>query len=209
MALRIDRHAARGFTLIELVLALSILAIMITMMFGGLRVGLRAWQRGEAHAEALEHARGVTQLLKQTLDGIYPWHGKTEQLGPLQLLFKGEAERLSFVTVSPPLPFAAPIAFTAVTLSMSADSTPGLAIREKALPSYNPFEEVAPDLVVPSATAIHFSYLRASDGEWVETWDVGQERTLTQAVKVTLTTAVDGRVQEVPSITVQVRVTTP
>ena len=44
------RRAPSGFTLIELVLALSIVAIMVTMLFSGLRVGLRAWQSGEDRA---------------------------------------------------------------------------------------------------------------------------------------------------------------
>jgi len=34
----------RGFTLIELVLALSIVAAMLAIVFGGLRVAIRAWQ---------------------------------------------------------------------------------------------------------------------------------------------------------------------
>jgi prepilin-type N-terminal cleavage/methylation domain-containing protein len=52
---------ARGFTLIELVLALSILAIMITVLFGGLRMGLRAWQQGEDRPAVLQQGIGETQ----------------------------------------------------------------------------------------------------------------------------------------------------
>jgi len=209
MALRTLRRAEWGFTLIELVLALSILAVMITILFGGVRVVLRAWQRGEERAGTLQHARSTAALLDQSLSGIYPWRGKTDQLSPFQLIFQGEAERLSFVTVSPPLPLAAPIAFTAVTLSMNATGAPGLAIREKALPDYNPFEEVTPGLIEPSITAIRFRYLRASDGTWVETWDAAHEQTLPQAVEVAVTETINGRPEEQPPITIPIRVTTP
>ena len=74
-----SQRGDRGFTLIELVLALSILAIMVTILFGGLRVGLRAWERGEAKASSLQRSRSVTQLLEEALGGIYPYTGLSEQ----------------------------------------------------------------------------------------------------------------------------------
>jgi general secretion pathway protein J len=204
------RRAARGFTLIELVLALSIVAVMLTILFGGLRVGLRAWQRGEERAEALEHARSMTQLIEQTLSGTYAFQGQVDQNTQSRILFLGEAEKVSLVTTSPPLPLPAPIAFTAVTFAMEAGAAFGLAIREKALPNFDPFETVRPSLVDPTVTAIRFRYLRDSEGgSWEETWDGGEERALPRAVEVTLTTMINGRLQEQSPITVPVHVTTP
>ena len=205
------RRGERGFTLIELVLALTIVAVMLTILFGGLRVSLRAWQRGEERAETLQHARSETQLLEQALSGIYPFRGKLEKdSAEVIIFFRGEARRLSFVTVSPPVPFPAPIAFTAVTLSMDAGRSPGLAIREKVLPNFSPFEEVTPTLVDPTITAVRFRYLRDADaGSWEESWDAGEERTLPQAVEVTLTATINGRVLEQSPLTVPIRVNTP
>ena len=189
------RHLERGFTLIELVLALTIVAVMVTLLFGGLRVGLRAWQRGEERAAVLQHARSVTQLLQESLGGIYAYRGRADQDTPSDvLLFQGEAERLSFVTVSPPMSLPAAIAFVAVTLSMDAGDAPGLAIREKAS-----------SVVDPTITAIRFRYLR-DDGTWEETWDGQDERMVPRAVEVTLTAMMNGRVQQAPPITVPIRV---
>ena len=204
------RRAERGFTLLELVLALSIVAVMLTILFGGLRVGLRAWQRGEERAETLEHARSMNQLIEQTLAGTYPFQGRIDQSTQARVLFQGEAEKASFVTMSPPLPLPAAVAFTAVTLSMEAGASFGLAIREKALPNFDPFETVRPSLVDPTVTGIRFRYLRDPDGgTWEDTWDGVHERGLPRAVEVTLTTMINGRVQEQAPITVPVRVTTP
>ena len=200
------RHPERGFTLIELVLALSIVAIMVTMLFGGLRVGLRAWQRGEERAAVLQHTRSVTQLLQDALAGTYAYRGRAEEATPGEvLMFQGGADRLSFVTVSPPISLPAPIPFVAVTLSMDAGNAPGLAIREKALPNFNPFETVAPSAVDPTITAIRFRYLR-DEGTWEETWDGPVERIVPRAVEVTLTAMTNGRVQQAPPITVPIRV---
>jgi general secretion pathway protein J len=205
-----NRTSDRGFTLIELVLALSILALMMTVLFGGLRVGLRAWQRGEERAEKLEHGRSMTLLLEQTLGGAYPYQGKLDDNGQAQVLFQGEPDKLSFVTTTAPAPFPAPLAFTAVTLSMEGGRTPGLAIREKPVPNFDPFEEVAPSLVDPTITAIRFRYLRdAEGGSWEETWKGVDERTVPRAIEATLTAVINGRTEEQPPITVPLRVTKP
>lgn len=198
------RRAAPGFTLIELVLALTIVAILVTMLFGGLRVGLRAWQRGEERAAALQHARSMRRFLEDALAGTYWYLGQTDQNNTTPvLLFKGDAERLSFVTVSPPLPVPLPIPFMAVTLSMDAGNAPGLAVREKALPNFDPFEEVAPSVVDPTIASIGFRYLRAG-GDWQDTWDGAEERALPQAVEVTVTPLVEGRVEQPPPVVIMI-----
>jgi prepilin-type N-terminal cleavage/methylation domain-containing protein len=203
------RRLAPGFTLIELVLALSILAVMITVLFGGLRMGLRAWQRGEDRAAALQHARSMTQLIDEALGGTYGYAGVAKQgTATPVIFFKGQSERLSFVTASPPISPAAAIPFVAVTLSIDAGTAPGLAIREKALPNFDPFETVAPSVVDPTITAIRFRYLREA-GSWEESWDAVEEHALPQAVEVTLTSMVNGRAQESTPITVPIRVNAP
>jgi prepilin-type N-terminal cleavage/methylation domain-containing protein len=40
----------RGLTLIELVIALSLVGALLVIMFSRLRVGLTAWSRGESRA---------------------------------------------------------------------------------------------------------------------------------------------------------------
>lgn len=203
-------RAEAGFTLIELVLALTILAMMVTILFGGFRVGLRAWQGGEARAEALQHTRSMTRFVEGALGGIYPYRARLEKDGPVQIAFKGERDRVSFVTVSPPVPFQVPIAFTAVTVSMAEGETPGLAIQEKALPNFDPFEPVPPSLVDPTVTSVRFRYLRDVDGgNWEESWDAAEELTLPRVVEVTLSSSVSGKSIEHPPIRIPVRVTTP
>jgi general secretion pathway protein J len=194
------RRRPPGFTLIELVLALSIVAIMVTMLFGGLRVGLRAWQRGEARAAALQQSRGIRQLLEEGLAGAYWYVGRPQEdaASPV-LLFKGEAERLSFVTVSPPMPLSTPLPFVAITLSVDAGSAPGLAIREKALPNFDPFEAVAPSVVDPTIAAIRFRY-QGSEGGWEDAWDSADQNTLPQAIEMTLTPTAVGPEQPEPIV---------
>jgi prepilin-type N-terminal cleavage/methylation domain-containing protein len=198
------RHPA-GFTLIELVLALSIVAIMVTMLFSGLRVGLRAWQRGEERAAVLQRSRSMSQILEDALSGTSWYVALPDDITVTPvLLFKGEADRVQFVTGSPPIPLSATIPFVAVTLAVETGETPGLTIREKALPNFDPFEAVAPSVVDPTVSAIKFRYMR-DGGSWEETWDGTEERALPQSIEVTLTETVNGRMEERPPIVVPFR----
>jgi len=199
----------RGFTLIELVLALSIVAAMLAIVFGGLRVAIRAWQSGEQRTETLQHARSLSALLSQSLGGTTAYLAASEPGAQADVLFQGEPDKLSFVTVAPPFPLPAPIAFTAVTLSVDEGERPGFAVREKALPNDDPFELGTPIAVDPSLTAVHFRYLRDIPDSWEEQWDGVQERSLPKAVEVTLTAMVGGQAVEQPPVLVSIRVNAP
>ncbi len=203
------RRSERGFTLLELVLALSIVAAMLAIVFGGLRVGIRAWQRGEERSESLQHARSLAALLSQSLGGTLAYLGPAAAGVQQEVLFQGEPDKLSFVTVSPPFPLSAPIVFTAVTLSVDEGERPGFAIREKALPNEDPFEQGTPVLVDPTLTAVRFRYLRDAEGSWEDRWDGAQERSLPRAVEVTLTAMVGGQAVEQAPVSVAMRATAP
>src|SRR4029450_7697908 len=70
------RHHDRGFTLIEILLALGIGAVLLVSVFGAVRAGLAAWGRGEARAAALEHSRSLAQVLGRAVAGTYPYRGQ-------------------------------------------------------------------------------------------------------------------------------------
>ena len=63
-------NAERGFTLVELIIALAIVGALLAVAFGGLRVALAAWRQGEDRAEAHQHARGVAlaQLVQEMME---------------------------------------------------------------------------------------------------------------------------------------------
>ncbi len=186
----------RGFTLIELLLALTLVAALLAITFGSLRVGLAAWRQGGERAEV--------QVLARGLGAAHPYQGEARAGSQPPIIFEGEAERLSFVTATPPFPAALPIAFTAVQLAVEGGEAPGLAVRQKALPNTDPFERVAPVLVDRSVTAVTFRYLRDAPGSWEERWDAATEQRLPRAVEITITTSIGGREVEHPPFTVSI-----
>jgi general secretion pathway protein J len=199
------RAGRRGFTLIEVVIALTITATLLVVMFAGLRVGLAAWQRGDARAEALQRTRSITQVVTRSLAATHPYQVPATAREPARLLFEGEPDRVAFVTAAAPFPAAGPIAYTAVTLSQ--DTSAGLAIRQKALPNDKPFERLPPAVVDSAVTAVAFRYLRESDRAWTERWDTATEKVLPVAIEVTLTIAQAARTVQQPPLLISLPVT--
>ena len=201
------RDSRRGFTLIEVIIALTIAATLLVVMFAGLRVGLAAWQRGDERAEALQRERSITEILTSALAATHPYQVAARGREPAHLLFEGEPDRVAFVTTAAPFPAAQPIAYTAVTLSQDAGS--GLAIRQKALPNDQPFDRLAPTVVDATVTTVAFRYLRESDRAWTDRWDVAAEKALPVAIEVTLTIARGARAVERPPLLISLPVTAP
>jgi general secretion pathway protein J len=200
------RDSRRGFTLIEVIIALTIAATLLVVMFAGLRVGLAAWQRGDERAEALQRERSITEILTSALAATHPYQVAARGREPAHLLFEGEPARVAFVTAAAPFP-AQPIAYTAVTLSQDAGS--GLAIRQKALPNDQPFDQLPPTVVDATVTTVAFRYLRESDRAWTDRWDVAAEKALPVAIEVTLTIARGARAVERPPLLVSLPVSAP
>lgn len=202
------RAGRRGFTLIEVVIALTISATLLVVLFAGLRVGLAAWQRGEESAEALERTRSITQVINRSLGATYPYNAPATIKEPAHLLFEGAPDRLAFVTSAAPFPAAEPIAYTAVTLAHDPDA--GLAIRQKVLPNEDPFERLPPAAVDGAVSAIAFRYLTDdSQRTWTDRWDAAASKTLPLAIEVTLTTAQGARSVKQPPLMITLRVPAP
>jgi general secretion pathway protein J len=199
-------RAVRGFTLVEVVLALSIAAAILAIVFGGLRVALAAWSKGEARAARLDHARGVIVLLERALDGAFPYHFVAPQAREPHVLFDGRPDRVTFATLAPPFPGAVPIAFTAV--SLSSEET-GLTLRQQLLPSLLVLDRLAPVLVDRETAAVRFRYLGQEPGAWQEAWDMSREETIPRAVEITLVGRDGARGAAAQVLTVPIRAAMP
>jgi general secretion pathway protein J len=200
----VRRRGERGFTLLEVLIAISIVGMLLVIAFGGLRVALSAWRQGDDRADGHQHIRGVALVVTRGLGAAYPYLG-TRGLSPDRVvLFKGEERRIEFVTQAPPFPLAAPIAFTAVVIALEEGEQPGLVIRERALPNRDPFTDAPVVFRDPSVTALTLSYMDDGGG-WKDAWEGESEEKIPRAVKVTVGTAAGTRSYTLPALTVSLR----
>ncbi len=210
MTMRARRPAgASGFTLLELLIALSIVGALLAIAFGGLRVALTAWARGEDRAELHQHARGIAQILGRSVGAAYPYKGALGEAPELRLLFRGSENRLELVTQAAPLPSGVPAAFTAVVIALEDDAQGrALVVRQRVLPNREPFTLATVVLRDPALQALELRYL-GEDGNWVETWDADVEQKLPLAIRIRFSIARDGKLEPAPPMTVSLRTVSP
>ncbi|MGQ9369545.1 prepilin-type N-terminal cleavage/methylation domain-containing protein [Azospirillum sp. ST 5-10] len=91
-------RTAAGFTLLELLIAATVLGLLMAVLAGGLHFGLAAWRAGERRADAVEAPAAVQALLRERIERAYPL---SRRRGEPAILFEGGRERLRLVTVLP------------------------------------------------------------------------------------------------------------
>jgi general secretion pathway protein J len=88
-----------GFTLIELLLSLSILSIILVVILGALRIGVRAWEKGENVLAVQQRARTILdQLTRQLTSASVLMSAQEEQ--PL-VQFTGNGQTIEFTSGRP------------------------------------------------------------------------------------------------------------
>lgn len=90
---------ARGFTLLELVVALLLLALMSALLYGSLSLSANSWDKGEAKAQQASDMRLTEEFLRQALSAQHPllFHKVADQ----PLYFLGASDSLSFAAALP------------------------------------------------------------------------------------------------------------
>lgn len=92
-------RASRGFTLLETLVALTLLAVMLTLLFAGLRTGIRAWDAGTGRGDRADQVLLAFSFVRKELTAAFPWRLKDPL--SVKLAFRGERERLRFVSMRP------------------------------------------------------------------------------------------------------------
>jgi general secretion pathway protein J len=192
------RADGRGFTLVEVMLAVSILAVIVLLATAALRVGLRAWEVGQRRVELQQEARALVEVVGEALAGASPYEGRLGLNPERVLLFEGEPEEVRFVTSAPPLMLDAPVApFHAVVLGRKGQDA--LRLIERLVPTDEPFGPGPERVLSRSITRFNLAY-RDGSGAWQERWDGREAGGLPTAVRLEL--AIGGLVPTAPAVVI-------
>src|SRR5262249_51205561 len=105
-------------------------------------------------------------------------------------------------------PSADPVAFTAVTLTLTTGAAGGPPVSPKVLPNEKPFDkDLRPIFVDGAVTRIRFRYPKEANAGGVGDWDGAVEKALPVSIEVTLTIVQGGHAVEQPPLIVSVPVT--
>ncbi|MBZ0104733.1 MAG: prepilin-type N-terminal cleavage/methylation domain-containing protein [Sulfuricella denitrificans] len=88
-----------GFTLLELLIGLALLGLILALMFGGLRLGIRSWDAGALASEDMARVRVFEGFVRRQLNEVYPYMWKPA--GSQALAFRGDPDAIRYVGFLP------------------------------------------------------------------------------------------------------------
>jgi len=91
-----------GSTLIELLISITLVGVILVIIMGAFRIGIRAWEAGERDVENFQRQQIVLSLLKRQLASVC-WRPIPLE-GEEPFVFEGEADVLDFVSTAAIVP---------------------------------------------------------------------------------------------------------
>jgi len=195
-------NGTRGFTLVELVIAMTLMALIGVGLSGVLVIGARSASSAERKTEQARRYRMATELIVRQLRSTaalrLPEDESEEQgEGEDVAYFVGESERLSFITASPQTPENSGLAVVDLwvedgQLMMSESPYFLLASQGRIGAEFEDLTFAA--TLLYDVESVSFEYQR-SDLErdtWANTWDASEEDALPAAVRIEVKPSVDG-----------------
>jgi general secretion pathway protein J len=192
-AIRTGR-ASRGFTLLELTIALVLLALLSAVLFGSLKLAGRSTNSGEAKAEATTSMRLAEEFLRTNLEQQHPL--RMRKILQFPLLFTGSQNELAYASELPARVSGGGVWF--YRLRVVADDSKSPLVLERMVPDVSaaaPPEFHDPDrsVLAEGIAKIAIAYFgrdpgalaTATDPNWRDHWDDTQRLPLLIRIDVT------------------------
>ena len=177
-----------GFTLLEVVLAMTSLAMVTAICYAAFHLGMRAVERGEVAVVTAQRLRVASDVLIRQVKSAVPYPVRTED-DDVYPYFTGTPTSMSFITAAAQQGGGA---LARVTYSLQQDP-PRLMITES--PSFSS-DGLGRDrlehagerttVLLDGFRTLHFQYLLddGTDTEWRSSWDAREEEILPNAIRI-------------------------
>ncbi|MGH9783208.1 MAG: PulJ/GspJ family protein, partial [Terriglobia bacterium] len=90
-------HHEAGVTLLELLVSITIVALLAATALFAWRVGVSAWEKAGTQLEKGRHVLSAHQLLQEQIASMVPYEAWTQQ-GARAVFFQGEGQTARFVS---------------------------------------------------------------------------------------------------------------
>jgi general secretion pathway protein J len=181
MSGRGNRAAEDGFTLLELLVAITLLGLLMAALFGGLRLGARVWERADVRLDASMRTQVVQDFVRQRLTEMLPLETTPRELQETvyEPAFVGTTEAVRFASPVPEnLGAGLHLMELALAESGQVDGAADLVLRWRPLePDGQINVEVAPEqrVLIENIEALELSYFGPIDPAqppgWWQVWE--------------------------------------
>ena len=182
--MRLSKNPQRGFTLIEVLLALALTALLLTLLSTGMYVVARDWNDNTERLDAkLDESLAILQI-ERALIAAFPHSFNSTETLLREVYFDGEDDRLRWVSTVSPQRLAG-----LTTWSIDAVSGEGIGVRTAPAFSDDPsarLDNVETRIILPGHD-LEISYLREPNAltrEWTDEWLGGEQGALPLAVHI-------------------------
>jgi prepilin-type N-terminal cleavage/methylation domain-containing protein len=188
-------HSELGFTLIEVVLALSIFALIGTILYGAFSLVQGAVTKSQVSFEKNQKLRSFGDLLASYIRSSYPYRASAQDQ---TIFYQGEEGSLTFVSSFSLAMGGRGMAKIHIYREGEASKDGILKLEEESPVRIDDAEEEDGQrnsvALQEGVGSLHISYLdpQSEDEKWEESWDGQERRMLPRAVRLTYRTQ-DGK----------------
>ncbi len=192
-------QSAAGFTLLEMLIAVTLIAMMAVGLWAVFRMSIRSWSRGTEFIDTNQHHRSIADLVRKQMASTIGVFSPADPINnlPSNLIFSGAPDNLHFVSVNS-LHFMESPGLTLVTYAVKQDSTGDFSlVEEESRYLGQPLDEnlftgqSKPIAVFDNLTSCLFEYFDEGGNDipaqWVRDWDATDLRRLPAAISITMT----------------------
>jgi general secretion pathway protein J len=210
---KIDRHfntifngTEDGFTLLELIVTLTILTIIVVLAFGAFRLGIKAWETGDERVDFFYRMKYLVDLMGKEISSIHPYYFQQDNKNEdKKLAFQGQPNLISFISSTKSSDLSLPTDKLRKVSFYFEEDKKLLIMTEEIIQLYNPFSKTGKKKIRSITLSKDISDLRfryyvlnsvnsdiENDGEWVANFssnekDINKDN-LPRAVEVTIAT---------------------
>jgi general secretion pathway protein J len=204
------RNHSRGFTLLEVIIALTISVAIFVILFAAMRLGYKSQQSGNEKEEVTQKMRILDDRITWLVRGAYPFvYVDPEKTDEPKLYFEGKEDQMGFVTSSVDSRGTGPEDAGGLKYVSLFQDSKGLQIREKVFFLDDAFDDSGGKVYVldPEVTGLEFKYFDIppdeKDGDWVSDWDPSDKEYMPAAVKVKISFEHNGKKMTMPDLVVR------
>lgn len=170
------KRREQGFTLLELLISLTILTMVTVIIGAGLRLAMNAWEKGDIETGETQKLRILSSMFSQQLKSVFPY--MTEIDSEQVIVFEGDKNSILFVTTTDDILYGG---LKWIRYDYKDET---LYYKEGLLPDKELIDNIEGDeeILDSEIGEVTFEYFVAHADEWRDSWDF--DDSLPDAVKI-------------------------
>ena len=180
-------RSRNGFTLIELTIAMTLLALIVVTLYGAFYLSQRAVEKSQSRSEESQRLRAAGDLLAGYIRSAYPFRDSRQNQS---IRFSGQGDRLAFVSALSS--GMGGRGMSEITISWEGEEGgTGLLTLEEKIPLRSEGQEEGAGyrnsvIVGQGIRELRIEYLdpQGEEEHWVDQWDGKERKALPRAVRL-------------------------